>query len=195
MKVGYARVSTAEQNIQTQIDLLKAEGCDRIYTDVASGVREDREGLREMLSYLREGDVVYVYKTDRIFRSLKNMIDLVELFNQKKVLFKSLTEPAFDTTTANGKFIIQILGAVAEFERNLIRERTKAGIEGARRRMKHLGRPKGSKQENIEKYEFALHLYKNKDIPIDKACKQAGISKTTFYRIDKMNTKDENRKK
>ena len=195
MKVGYARVSTAEQNIQTQIDLLKAEGCDRIYTDVASGVREDREGLREMLSYLREGDVVYVYKTDRIFRSLKNMIDLVELFNQKKVLFKSLTEPAFDTTTANGKFIIQIFGAVAEFERNLIRERTKAGIEGARRRMKHLGRPKGSKQENIEKYEFALHLYKNKDIPIDKACKQAGISKTTFYRIDKMKTKDENRKK
>ena len=189
MKVGYARVSTAEQNIQTQIDLLKADGCDRIYTDVASGVREDRAGLREMLSYLREGDVVCVYKTDRIFRSLKNMIDLVELFNQKKVLFKSLTEPAFDTTTANGKFIIQIFGAVAEFERNLIRERTKAGIEGARRRMKHLGRPKGSKQENIEKYEFALHLYKNKDIPIDKACKQAGISKTTFYRIDKINKK------
>lgn len=195
MKVGYARVSTAEQNIHTQIDLLKAEGCDKVYTDVASGIREDRQGLREMLSYLREGDVVYVYKTDRIFRSLKNMIDLVELFNQKKVLFKSLTEPAFDTTTANGKFIIQIFGAVAEFERNLIRERTKAGIEGARRRMKHLGRPKGSKQENIEKYEFVLHLYKNKDIPIDKACKQAGISKTTFYRIDKMKTKDESRKK
>lgn len=195
MKVGYARVSIAEQNIQTQIDLLKADGCDRIYTDVASGVREDRAGLREMLSYLREGDVVCVYKTDRIFRSLKNMIDLVELFNQKKVLFKSLTEPAFDTTTANGKFIIQIFGAVAEFERNLIRERTKAGIEGARRRMKHLGRPKGSKRENIEKYEFVLHLYKNKDIPIDKACKQAGISKTTFYRIDKMKTKDESRKK
>ena len=83
MKVGYARVSTAEQNIQTQIDLLEAEGCDKIYTDVASGIREDREGLKEMLSYLREGDVVYVYKTDRIFRSLKNMIDLVELFNQK----------------------------------------------------------------------------------------------------------------
>ena len=78
---------------------------------------------------------------------------------------------------------------MAEFERNLIKERTKAGIEGARRRMKHLGRPKGSKQENIEKYEYALHLYKNKNIPIDKACKQAGISKTTFYRIDKINQK------
>lgn len=190
MIIGYARVSTPEQNIQTQIDLLKAEGCDNIYTDVASGVREDREGLKEMLSYLREGDIVYVYKTDRIFRSLKNMIDLIEIFNQKKVLFKSLTEPAFDTTTANGKFIIQIFGAVAEFERNLIRERTKAGIEGARQRKKLLGRPLGPSQETLEKYQYALHLYNNKHIAIDKACKQAGISKTTFYRIDKINDKD-----
>ena len=190
MIIGYARVSTPEQNIQTQIDLLKAEGCDNIYTDVASGVREDREGLKEMLSYLREGDIVYVYKTDRIFRSLKNMIDLIEIFNQKKVLFKSLTEPAFDTTTANGKFIIQIFGAVAEFERNLIKERTKAGIEGARRRNKLLGRPLGPSQETLEKYQYALHLYNNKHIAIDKACKQAGISKTTFYRIDKINDKE-----
>lgn len=184
IKIGYARVSTSEQNIQTQIDLLKAEGCDKIYTDVASGVREDRQGLKEMLSFLREGDIVIVYKLDRIFRSLKNMIELIEVFNQKKVLFKSITEPAFDTTTANGKFLIQIFGAVAEFERNLIKERTKAGIEGARRRKKLLGRPKGSKKETIEKYQYAMHLYENKNIPIDKACKQAGIAKTTFYRIE-----------
>ena len=189
IKIGYARVSTSEQNIQTQIDLLKAEGCDKIYTDVASGVREDRQGLKEMLSFLREGDIVIVYKLDRIFRSLKNMIELIEVFNQKKVLFKSITEPAFDTTTANGKFLIQIFGAVAEFERNLIKERTKAGIEGARRRKKLLGRPKGSKKETIEKYQYAMHLYENKNIPIDKACKQAGIAKTTFYRIDKINNK------
>lgn len=148
IKIGYARVSTSEQNIQTQIDLLKAEGCDKIYTDVASGVREDRQGLKEMLSFLREGDIVIVYKLDRIFRSLKNMIELIEVFNQKKVLFKSITEPAFDTTTANGKFLIQIFTAVAEFERNLIKERTKTGIEGARRRKKLLGRPKGSKKRN-----------------------------------------------
>ena len=112
------------------------------------------------------------------------MIELIEVFNQKKVLFKSITEPAFDTTTANGKFLIQIFGAVAEFERNLIKERTKAGIEGARRRKKLLGRPKGSKKETIEKYQYAMHLYENKNIPIDKACKQAGIAKTTFYRIE-----------
>ena len=158
MIFGYARVSTAEQKLETQIELLKQQGCEKIYTDIASGVREDRKGLNEMLSFLREGDVVIVYKTDRIFRSLKNMIELIEFFNQKGVFFKSISEPAFDTTSANGKFIIQIFGAVAEFERNLI---------------------------SLEKYHFAFHLYENKNIPIDKACKQVGISKTSFYRVEK----------
>lgn len=185
MTVGYARVSTSEQNISTQIEMLKENGCEKIFTDIASGVREDRTGLNEMLSYLRKDDIIMVYKTDRIFRSLKNMIDLIEKFNEKGVLFKSITEPAFDTTSANGKFIIQIFGAVAEFERNLISERTKSGLEGARRRKKLLGRPKGSSKESIEKYQYAKHLYDNKKISIDKACKQAGLSKATFYRIDK----------
>ena len=186
MIFGYARVSTPEQNISTQVTLLKENGCKKIYTDIASGVREDRKGLNEMLSFLREGDIVIVYKTDRIFRSLKNMIELIEIFNQKKVLFKRLTEPAFDTSSANGRFIIQIFGAVAEFERNLIAERTKAGLEGARKRKKKLGRPLGVSQELLEKYQFALHLYKNKNIPINKACKQARISKTSFYRIENL---------
>lgn len=185
MTVGYARVSTSEQNLSTQIELLKENGCEKIFKDIASGVRENREGLNEMLSYLRKDDIIMVYKTDRIFRSLKNMIDLIEKFNEKGILFKSITEPAFDTTSANGKFIIQIFGAVAEFERNLISERTKTGLEGARKRKKLLGRPKGSSQASVEKYQYAKHLYDNKNIPIDKACKQAGISKATFYRIDK----------
>lgn len=189
MIFGYARVSTSGQNIENQIALLKESGCEKIFTDVASGVREDRTGLKEMLSQLRKDDIVLVYKTDRIFRSLKNMIDLVEQFNQKGVLFKSITEPAFDTTSANGKFIIQIFGAVAEFERNLISERTKSGLEGARRRNKLLGRPKGSSTKSIEKYQFAKHLYDNKNIPIEKACKQAGMSKATFYRIEKISKK------
>lgn len=184
MIVGYARVSTSDQNISTQIEILKDNGCEKVFTDIASGVREDRVGLIEMLSYLRKNDIIMVYKTDRIFRSLKNMIDLIEKFNEKGILFKSITEPAFDTTSANGKFIIQIFGAVAEFERNLISERTKSGLEGARRRKKLLGRPKGSSQQSIEKYQFAKHLYDNKNTSIDKACKQAGISKATFYRID-----------
>lgn len=184
MIFGYARVSTSSQNIENQITLLKEKGCEKIFTDIASGVREDRAGLKEMISQLRKDDVILVYKTDRIFRSLKNMIDLIEQFNQKGVLFKSITEPAFDTTSANGKFIIQIFGAVAEFERNLISERTKSGLDGARRRNKLLGRPKGPSQESIEKYQYAKHLYDNKNIPIEKACKQAGISKATFYRIE-----------
>ncbi|SEH29908.1 MULTISPECIES: recombinase family protein [Chryseobacterium] len=187
MIVGYARVSTSDQNISTQVEILREKGCEKIFTDIASGVREDRTGLNEMLSYLRKDDIILVYKTDRIFRSLKNMIDLIEKFNEKGILFKSITEPAFDTTSANGKFIIQIFGAVAEFERNLISERTKSGLEGARKRKKLLGRPKGSSKSSIEKYQYAKHLYDNKKISIDKACRQAGISKATFYRVEKQN--------
>lgn len=185
MIVGYARISTSEQNISTQVDILKENGCEKIFTDIASGVREDRSGLNELLLFLRKDDIIMVYKTDRIFRSLKNMIQLIEIFNEKGVLFKSITEPSFDTTSANGKFIIQIFGAVAEFERNLISERTRSGLEGARKRKKLLGRPKGSSQESLEKYQYAKHLYDNKNMPIDKACRQAGISKATFYRIEK----------
>lgn len=131
-------------------------GTKKICTDAAGGVREDRKGLNEMLSFLREGDVVVVYETDRIFRSLKNIAELIDFFNQKGVLFKSISEPAFDTTSANGKFIIQIFGAVAEFERNLISEKTKIGLEGARRRNKHLGRPKGISKEALEKIPVCL---------------------------------------
>lgn len=190
MIVGYARVSTSEQNISTQIELLKENGCEKIFTDISSGVREDRMGLSEMLSYLRKEDIIIVYKIDRIFRSLKNMIDLIEKFNQKGILFKSISEPAFDTTTANGKFIIQIFGAVAEFERSLIGERTKIGLEAARKRKKLLGRPRGASIKTLEKYQYAKHLYDNKHISIDKSCKQAGISKASFYRIEKtLNTK------
>ena len=187
MKIGYARVSTESQNITSQIDLLEREGCERIYKDFASGVRDNRPGLNQMLEVLRKGDTVIIYKSDRIFRSLKNMVQLIDKFNEIGVGFKSISEPEFDTTSANGKFIIQIFGAVAEFERNLISERTKFGLENARKRKKLLGRPKGAKQETIEKYNYAQHLYENKNTPIDKACEIAGLSKTTFYRIDKKN--------
>ncbi|WP_262696588.1 recombinase family protein [Chryseobacterium sp. G0186] len=100
MIVGYDRISTSEQNLSSQLDILKENGCEKIFTDIASGVREDRIGLNEMISYLRKDDIVFVYKTDRIFRSLKNMIELIEKLNEKGVLFKSITELAFDTTSA-----------------------------------------------------------------------------------------------
>lgn len=184
MYVGYARVSTVEQNLENQIRELEEHGCVKIYSDIASGVRENRSGLIEMINFLRPGDIVVVTKSDRIFRSLKNMIDLIETLNSKNVLFKSITEPAFDMTTPNGKFLIQIFGAVAEFERNLISERTKAGLVGARKRKKLLGRPKGATGQSLEKYEYAKHLYDKNVMSIDDACKRAGISKSTFYRID-----------
>lgn len=185
MIVGYARVSTHTQNLESQIDLLKSAGCERIFSDVASGVREDRSGLNEMIDFLRKDDQVVTYKNDRIFRSVRNMINLIEIFNQKGVHFKSLSEPEFNTESANGKFFLQIFAAVAEFERNLISERTKIGLNNARKRKKLLGRPKGPKAETIEKYYYAKHLYDNKNLPIEKSCLQAGISKTTFYRVEK----------
>lgn len=185
MIFGYARISTEEQNLDNQINLLQINACEKIYSDIASGVREDRKGLQEMLTYLRVGDTVIVYKIDRIFRSLKNLVNLIDQFNAMEVNFKSLSEPEFDTTSSNGKFLLQIFGAVAEFERNLISERTKIGLAGARKRKKLLGRPKGAKKETLAKYHYAQHLYDTKNIPIDEACKMAKISKTSFYRIDK----------
>jgi len=133
MIVGYARVSTEEQNLEIQTNLLKDNNAERIFSDVASGVREDRNGLIELLKFVRKGDIILVYKIDRIFRSLRNLVNLIEEFNELGVHFRSISEPEFDTTTSNGKFLLQIFGAVAEFERNLISERTKAGLKNARK--------------------------------------------------------------
>lgn len=185
MIIGYARVSTKDQNLDNQIQILKENGCEKIYSDIASGVKENRKGLNDLLEFARSGDVVLVYKSDRIFRSLKNMVQLIETFNTNGVHFKSITESQFDTKSANGKLFLQIFSAIAEFERNLISERTKSGLEGARRRNQLLGRPKGFKKETLEKYNFANHLYNNQKVSIDKACEKAGLSKTTFYRVDK----------
>lgn len=141
MIFGYARVSTEEQNIDSQLSMLKEYGCEKIFKDHASGVRENREGLNNLNMSLRKGDIVVAYRTDRIFRSLKNMVNLIDHYNEIGVHFKSLSEPEFDTTSANGKFLLQIFGAVSEFERNLISERTKVGLKNARKRKKLLGRP------------------------------------------------------
>lgn len=183
MKIGYARVSTQEQKIDSQITMLKEFGCEKIFKDVASGVKKNRPGLDGMINILRNGDVVVTYRTDRIFRSLKNMVNLIETFNNLGVEFKSLSEPAFDTSSANGKFMLQIFGAVAEFERNLISDRTKIGLENARKRKIQLGRPKGPKNTTLKKYEYAKYLYLTESMPIEKACEVSKISKTTYYRI------------
>ncbi len=183
MVVGYARVSTPEQKLEAQDTLLEKEGCERVYTDVASGTRDDRKGLNEMLKYMRRGDTILTYRNDRLFRSLRDMVGLIDRFNEAGVHFKSLSEPEFDTTSANGRFLLQVFAAVAEFERELISERTKVGLDNARRRNKLLGRPRGPKQGTIERYHYARHLYEDRGVSIDKACRRAGIGKTSFYRV------------
>src|SRR5664279_770649 len=138
--LGYARVSTDDQDASLQVDALKAAGCIKVFTDKASGALASRPQLDRMLDHLRPGDIVVVWRLDRLGRSLKNLIALVEDLAEKGVGFRSLTE-SIDTTTANGKLFFSIMGALAEFERDLVRERTMAGLEAARARGRVGGRP------------------------------------------------------
>lgn len=141
MKVGYARISRGdEQDIRMQRDTLRDAGCGKIYEEAASGGRWDRPVLHKMLDELEEGDVVIVWKLDRLSRSLRDLLNLLEHFKEVGAGFQSLTE-AIDTTTPGGRMMMQMLGSVAEFEREMIRERTKAGLEAAKKRGLKLGRP------------------------------------------------------
>src|ERR671923_1265567 len=133
MNIGYARVSTQDQTLNLQKDALEKIGCTKIFTDTASGAKAERKGLDEALEYLREGDTLVVWRLDRLGRSLKHLIETISQLDTRKIGFKSLTEN-IDTTTSGGKLIFHIFGALAEFERNLIRERTQAGLTAARAR-------------------------------------------------------------
>jgi DNA invertase Pin-like site-specific DNA recombinase len=131
MLVGYARVSTVEQNLHLQQDALTAAGCKKMFQDTLSGVREDRPGLDAVLDYLRPGDTLVVWKLDRLGRSLPHLIETVRALEARGIGFKSLREN-IDTTTSGGKLVFHIFAALAEFERTLIRERTRAGLKAAR---------------------------------------------------------------
>ncbi len=177
--IGYARVSTFEQILDLQQDALAAAGCDRIFTDTASGGRSDRPGLQQALDYGREGDVLVVWRLDRLGRSLKYLIELITTLNERGIGFKSLTEQ-IDTTTSGGKLIFHVFGALAEFERDVIRERTQAGLAAARARGRMGGRPK--KLGTGGKIAMAQALYDDKTHSIADICKTLGISRTTLYR-------------
>ena len=142
MKIGYARVSTDDQNLSLQLDALKEAGCGKIYRDKASGAKAQRPGLQEALEYLREGDTLVVWRLDRLGRSLKHLIETVQVLEERGVGFQSLQE-AIDTTTSGGKLVFHIFGALAEFERNLIRERTNAGLQAAQGARAQRGATKG----------------------------------------------------
>ena len=150
MKIGYARVSTDEQNLDLQIDALTAAGCEAIYTDDGiSGIAKERDGLSQALSAIKKGDILVVWKLDRLGRSLGFLCNLIEQFKTQGAGFQSLTD-GIDTTTTGGKLVFHIMGALAEFERDLISERTKAGMKAAKKRGKHIGRPKALSQGQIE---------------------------------------------
>ena len=178
MKIGYARVSTLDQNQELQTDALEKAGCEKIYKDKLSGSRHDRPGLKEALEYARQGDCLVVWRLDRLGRSLKHLIEVVEGLEAQGVGFISLQE-GFDTTTSGGKLIFQIFGALAEFERNLIRERTKAGLEAARARGRIGGRKAKLEPDQINTLK---NMYESKKHTVKEICSVFQISKPTLYR-------------
>src|SRR5256714_13562674 len=181
MLIGYARVSTTDQTLHLQKDALEKIGCTKIFTDTASGAQTERKGLEEALEFLREGDTLVVWRLDRLGRSLKHLLETITTLNTRKIGFKSLTE-SIDTTTSNGRLIFNIFASLAEFERDLIRERTKAGLAAARARGRVGGRPKAKTLNTPKKVVLAQSLYDNKDNTIDEICKTLNISRATLYR-------------
>jgi DNA invertase Pin-like site-specific DNA recombinase len=184
MLIGYARVSTQDQTLNLQKDALEKLGCTKIFTDTASGAKAERIGLDEALEYVREGDTLVVWRLDRLGRSLKHLIETISQLDTRKIGFKSLTEN-IDTTTSGGKLIFHIFGALAEFERNLIRERTNAGLQAARARGRKGGRPKAKALNTPKKITLAQSLYNDKNNTIDEICKTLNISRATLYRYIK----------
>jgi DNA invertase Pin-like site-specific DNA recombinase len=182
MLIGYARVSTQDQTLNLQKDALEKLGCNKIFTDTASGAKAERIGLEEALEYVREGDTLVVWRLDRLGRSLKHLIETISQLDNRKIGFKSLTEN-IDTTTSGGKLIFHIFGALAEFERNLTRERTNAGLQAARARGRKGGRPKSL---TGKKTAMAQALYNDKNNTVDEICKTLNISRATLYRYIKI---------
>ena len=178
MKIGYARVSTVDQNLNLQIDALENAGCEKIFTDTASGALDARKGLTDAIEFCRAGDSLIVWKLDRLGRSLKNLIETVNKLQAKDIGFVSLRENV-DTTTSGGKLVFHVFGALAEFERELIRERTLAGIASARARGKLGGRPKKLTAKQIE---MAQKLMKDPTNSIREICETLKISRSTLYR-------------
>jgi DNA invertase Pin-like site-specific DNA recombinase len=179
MKVfGYARVSTADQNLDMQLDALNKAGCERIFSDKVSGKLNSRPELDLMLDQLRPGDKVVVYKLDRLGRNLKHLIEQVEDFKTKGIEFESLQEK-ISTDSAIGKLTFHVFGAMAEFERSMIRERIIAGQEAGRARGRNGGRPHYLSEKEVKTLK-AIHAAA--DTPIKDICKMFNISKATLYR-------------
>jgi DNA invertase Pin-like site-specific DNA recombinase len=180
MLIAYARVSTHEQNLDLQLDAFKAAGVqpENIFTDKKTGKNIDRDGLRDALSHLRPGDTLVVWRLDRLGRTLKELIDLVNDLNERGIGFKSLQEN-MDSTTSGGELIFHIFGALAQFERKIIVERTRAGLDAARARGRLGGRPK---KLDDKKRSLLYSLYDSKEHSIGDICEALHVSRATVYK-------------
>ncbi|NET35910.1 MAG: recombinase family protein [Cyanothece sp. SIO1E1] len=181
MKIGYARLSTKEQNLSLQMDALNREGCKRIFQEKISGAKADRPELRKMIDQLREGDVIVTWKLDRLGRSIRDLINLINEIQDKGAGLKSLND-SIDTTTPQGKLTFHLFASLAEFERDIIRERTKAGLEAARARGRKGGRPKGLSKEAQDKAMVAETLYMQGEMSVTEICKHLNIARSTLYK-------------
>lgn len=178
MLIGYARVSTRDQNLDLQLDKLREVGCEKIFSDKASGVREDRPGLAEAIAYARSGDTLTVWKLDRLGRTMKSLIRFVDDLRESGVEFKSINE-GLDTSTPMGRFTFHILGALAQMEAELVKERTMAGLQASRARGKLGGRPKKITPDQLV---MARTLMTNPDLTMEQIARQLGVGKSTLYR-------------
>ena len=181
MLIGYARVSTDDQTLNLQRDALTKAGCSQLFTDTLSGAAVERPGLVQALAYTRPGDTLVVWRLDRLGRSLRHLIETVTDLEQRGIGLRSLTE-AIDTTSPGGKLVFHIFGALAEFERELIRERTRAGLTAARARGRTGGRPTAKAFRDPKKLALARKLYAEQQTPVATICQMLGVSRATFYR-------------
>ena len=178
MLIGYARVSTIDQNLDLQLDALKKLGCEKLFEDKVSGSKTERPGLSRALEDLRSGDTLVVWKLDRLGRSLRNLIELINELHTRKIMFRSIQD-GIDTSNPIGQFFFHITGAFAELERSLIKERTNAGLTAARAR----GRTGGRKPSlNNKQIQMLLRVYDDRSASIIEICEQFKISRKTFYR-------------
>ena len=180
MNVGYARVSTREQTVALQIDALKAAGCTKVHTEVVSGAAIERPILARLLDEVRSGDVIVIWKLDRLGRSLKNLIEIVNRLMQQNVGLKSLNDPV-DTTTPQGRLVFNLFASLAEFERDVICERTQAGLSAARARGRKGGRPKGLPRKAESTACAAETLYREGKLGAKQIAERLRISKSTLY--------------
>ncbi|SFU39116.1 recombinase family protein [Nitrosospira multiformis] len=178
MKIGYARVSTHEQDLALQLDALTKEGCEKIFQEKASGAQRDRPELKAALSYMRKGDTLVVWKIDRLARSMKQLIETIESFQEQGIGFKSLQDP-IDTSSPSGKLVFHIFAALAEFERGVIRERTGAGLRAARERGRVGGRPPALSAKDLQ---FAKAMLKDPDITVAAVAQRLNVAPSTLYR-------------